>query len=230
MRCPGIKPRPRYENLTDQCFDDWTVLGRQPNRRPCRSWKCRCLCGRIGIVSTNNLIKGRSKRCKTCSNRRKALQQRTPKYTHPDEYNIWQHLKRRCLNPKDKNFRHYGARGITVCERWRHSFENFLADMGPRPSPQHSIDRIDNNGDYEPGNCRWATKKEQSRNTRSNRLFTHEGETMCLAEWARLSGVERSCLAYRVRHWTFAEAISLRPWGTYKRVAVSHALNTNGSM
>lgn len=97
-------------------------------------------------------------------------------------------MTQRCTNPKTREYGHYGGRGITIDETFK-SFEGFYAYMGPKPSPSHSIDRINNNGNYEPGNVRWATKKEQGRNTRVNRLITHNGETKCVAEWAEIVGV-----------------------------------------
>lgn len=96
------------------------------------------------------------------------------------EYTVWLTMRKRCNDPKHDSYRSYGGRGISVCKEWA-NFANFYADMGPRPTPQHSIDRVDNNGNYEPSNCRWATLKEQHRNRRDNRMITHEGITaMCL--------------------------------------------------
>jgi hypothetical protein len=112
------------------------------------------------------------------------------------------------LNPKDKNYKHYGGRGITICERWN-SFVLFLADMGERPSG-HTIDRIDNDGNYEPGNCRWATMAEQLRNTRRTVHLTHDGRTMCLEDWSRETGIHRGTIYSRLQlGFTVAEALTL---------------------
>ncbi len=103
------------------------------------------------------------------------------------EYRAWAQLRNRCTNPNHEAYKHYGARGITVCERWA-SYENFLADMGRRPSEFHSIDRRDNSKGYSPDNCRWATYEEQNNNTRFNRQITIRGVTKTLADWLRFTG------------------------------------------
>lgn len=104
------------------------------------------------------------------------------------EYRTWNAMLQRCQNPKNTAFNRYGGRGIIVCDRWQ-LFENFYADMGPRPSPKHSIDRINNDGDYEPDNCRWATPHEQARNKRGNYLVEWRGEIKCLTEWSEVVGL-----------------------------------------
>ena len=115
------------------------------------------------------------------------------------EYSTWNAMMARCFNPSLKFFERYGGRGITVCDRWM-QFENFLADMGPRPSALHSIDRYpDKNGNYEPGNCRWATRKEQARNTRQTVMLTIDGVTQCMTDWANVSGVGVSTISFRLK-------------------------------
>jgi len=113
----------------------------------------------------------------------------------------------RCTNPNFPGFYKHGGRGIRVCERW-HSFENFLADMGERPSGK-TLDRINNNGHYEPGNCRWATTAEQSVNTRQNHFLTFMGETMTLSQWTAKMGLRRGCIGERIaRGWSVARALT----------------------
>jgi hypothetical protein len=108
-------------------------------------------------------------------------------------------MRGRCSNKNNPMFMYYGERGIKVCERWDSSYENFLLDMGRAPSPKHSIDRINVNGDYEPGNCRWATDKEQSNNKRTSRILSYNGVKKTIAQWAELSGVSAGTIGYAAR-------------------------------
>lgn len=124
-------------------------------------------------------------------------------------YRAWCGMKTRCGNPNRQDYFTYGGRGITICDRWLHSFENFLADMGHKPTPKHSIDRIDPNGNYEPLNCRWATSKSQNRNTRSNKIVTINGESKCVAEWSEVEGAGTASNIYSrlALGWPHAEAV-----------------------
>lgn len=125
------------------------------------------------------------------------------------EYSIWSSMVQRCRNPKHKAYPSYGGRGIAVCARWAESFEAFLADVGARPSKRYTLDRRDNNRGYEPGNVRWATRKEQQRNRRNQRLLTFNGETRCLTEWAELRGMTAAVLATRLRlRWSVERALT----------------------
>lgn len=129
--------------------------------------------------------------------------------TATTEYCIWSGIVKRCTNPKTKIFPFYGGRGIKVCHRWM-KFENFYADMGPRPSKSHSIDRKHNDGDYEPSNCRWATRQEQMGNRRGNMYITMNGQTLCCAEWARRLGLQDQTIRRRVKLGQTGEQ-ALRP-------------------
>lgn len=122
--------------------------------------------------------------------------------TRSPEFRTWMGMKSRCLYPSFQNFHLYGGRGITVCDRWMHSFANFLADMGKKPTPLHSIDRIDPNGNYELGNCKWSTQIEQANNKRNSRPLTFKGVTKNLTSWAGELGLSMSTFAGRIeRGW-----------------------------
>lgn len=129
------------------------------------------------------------------------------------EYKAWQQIKVRCLNPKDRNFPNYGGRGITIAAEWISSFESFYEHVGARPSSSHSIDRIDNNGDYEPGNVRWATVVEQGRNRRTCRAITFQGRTQLFQEWADEMGLHKATLETRLDRfgWSLERALLTPP-------------------
>lgn len=125
------------------------------------------------------------------------------------EYWVWANLNQRCRDQKQKSYKNYGGRGISVCERWKTSFEAFFADMGPRPSALHSIERKNNEGPYSPENCVWAIKITQQRNTRTNVFISYRGVTKCIAEWAPIVGLKQTTLAARLRHgWSTEKAMT----------------------
>lgn len=124
------------------------------------------------------------------------------------ENHTWQQMRRRCQNPTHPRYADYGGRGIGVCERWA-SFENFLADMGRRPSPTHTLDRINNDGNYEPSNCRWATKREQTLNSRHARMIEFNGRTQCMTDWAAEIGLKTTTLWQRLNlGWPVERALT----------------------
>jgi hypothetical protein len=130
--------------------------------------------------------------------------------TKSKEYKAWSELRARTTNPNNRGYKDYGGRGIKVCDRWNESFNAFFEDVGPAPSPEHSIDRINNDGDYEPGNCRWADKSTQSQNTRRKLVLTHGGITRTAKEWADVLGIPVGVIRarVRVRGWSDSDALT----------------------
>jgi hypothetical protein len=125
------------------------------------------------------------------------------------EYNVWHNMKKRCTKPKYQAYKDYGGRGISVCDRWLNSFANFFEDMGERPTNKHSLDRENNDGNYEPSNCRWATKEEQNSNKRTIRLITHNGVTKTASDWAIEMGFKDGTGLYnRIKRMGLAKAMA----------------------
>lgn len=192
-----------FIDITGQRFSRWTALYViEPRSVPIR-WFCRCDCGSEKTVNGSSLRRGLSKSCGCWRKEYGVIAGKsTVKHgmTRSPTHQCWAAMKFRCSTRRNRSHRDwesYAGRGIAICERWQ-TFENFLADMGERPSPAHSIDRIDVNGNYEPGNCRWATMREQSNNKRNSDWLTVGVHTLTLSEWARKTGIGRSTLRKRL--------------------------------
>lgn len=179
---------------------------------------CKCDCGKEVMARPRVLVMGEYKSCgcwarEMASKRLTAQMIKHGEAKKTAEYSAWSGMLARCYNKKDKNYAGYGGRGIEVCERWRSDYSNFLADVGRRPGREYSIDRHPNpDGNYEPGNVRWATPREQSRNRRSNLLFTISGETKCLEEWCELHRMNSCLVSGRLRRgWSIEKALTTVP-------------------
>lgn len=171
-------------------------IGLDKNNHPI--WKFQCSCGVEKSILLYNVIRGLTNSC-GCFRRENTTRLKTihgKRYT--PEHGIWCGIKRRCLNERDVQFANYGGRGISMYPDWIVSFESFFQYVGPRPSKNHSIDRIDNNGNYEPGNVRWATPIEQANNTRFNRLITVKGITKTIAQWESEMGCRKEMIRQRI--------------------------------
>ena len=196
-------------------FGRLEVIGKGEPRQTKEGWNLgtslvRCECGTEKTIANSKLKNGNTKSCK-CLNRElstgRAQLRTTHKMSMSHEYSVWSSMKQRCSNEACDGYSSYGGRGITVCWRWFDSFENFIEDMGPRPSASHSIDRVDNNAGYSKENCRWASRSEQGCNTRSNRKFTFYSKTLTITEWSRITQVPRASIFNRLRRgWPEKEA------------------------
>ena len=201
----------RIKDMTGQRFGRLIVLGYTGNTRDNRiaSWLCRCDCGQSITVAGESLRRGHTRSCGCIRNHPKAKEHHGK--VHDPEYSVWTHMIQRCTNPARASYRLYGGRGIKVCRRWRESFTAFLEDVGRRPGADYTLDRINNDGDYEPGNCRWTTGDVQANNTRSNRYITWEGESLTVRQWAKRLGMPPETLYARLnKGWPPARILSTK--------------------
>lgn len=190
-------------------FGSLTVVERKPREsvtgRYVSAWSCVCSCGNYHYADQSNLVAANVTRCPDCN--AKAISERKKKHgmtgwkdrKTSKIYYTWQAMKRRCYYEKEARYADYGGRGIKVCEKWIDSFEQFMADVGLPPTPDHTIERINNDGNYEPQNVRWATKIEQGNNKRNNHMMTKDGRTQTMSEWCRELGLSYSVVKMRLR-------------------------------
>lgn len=189
----------KLNDLTGKRFGRWTVIKRSENKARTR-WLCRCDCGTLKSVQGSGLVTGASTSC-GCFRNEQGYPERTKSVTKhgltdSPTWNSWRAMIKRCTQESSINFHKYGGRGISICSEWM-AFENFLKDMGRRPAGM-SLDRIDVNGNYEPNNCRWATAKQQNRNTTCNRMLNYKGKDYCLAELAETLGISTQTISRRI--------------------------------
>ena|SRR3990167_4424025 len=196
----------KFTDITGQRFGRLITIRRDKNN----SWDaiqylCRCDCGNELIVLAGHLKTGNTKSC-GCLKRDVIRRPKTHGQSRSPLHRIWLTMRQRCQNPRNKKYTQYGGRGIRICKRWE-KFQNFLEDMGKRPFGK-MIERVDNNGNYDPGNCRWATAKEQANNTRRNRWISYGGMTLTLTDWAAHIGITPGSLHERLQKLPISEALT----------------------
>lgn len=201
---------PKFNDLTGMQFGRLSVIERAENRGKSVMWRCSCQCGAEVVTKAYSLTSGATRSC-GCYNRERSSQHHTKHGESQTRLNReWRKIKYRCSNPNDDRWEDYGGRGITVCKEWTDSYEAFrdwAIANGYRDDL--TIDRIDVNGNYEPGNCRWITNQKQQNNRRDNHYITYKGETHTITEWARIYGVGENCLVHRIRRgWDVERAFT----------------------
>lgn len=176
------------KDITGQRFNRLLVLKRVENIRTSAAWLCKCDCGNEIVTTGVQLRSGHTKSCNCLQKETIGNKRRKHGRSGTRLYKVWKGMRERCNNPNNISYKNYGGRGIVVCERWQNSFDNFLEDMGERPATidsKFTIDRIDVNGNYEPGNCEWKTYIEQGKNTRRNVWIEYNGEKKIISEWGK---------------------------------------------
>lgn len=201
---------PKTQDITGQKYHNLTAVRRVENINGRVSWEFRCDCGNIVILNKDRVVRGNDHSC-GCKKRRQCGELcHTHGMTDTPLYYIWKGMKQRCYNPKVSNYHNYGGRGISVCDEWLDDFQAFYDwAILHGYEPGLSIDRIDNNGDYSPSNCQWATRTEQSNNTRTNKQLTYDGKTQSISQWARELNIGDGTLRTRLNlGWDVEKALT----------------------
>lgn len=202
----------RFVDLTGQRFGRLVALQTEGKYAAGFKWRLRCDCGVEIVAIGSNVRAGRTRSCGCLRDEAIVSANTTHGKRYTPEFKVWAGMHNRCRNPNDVAFTRYGGRGIRVCERWR-DFESFYADMGARPSHKHSLDRINNDGNYAPDNCRWATASQQRRNQRGTIYLEFNGRRLAMADVAELLGVTYSTMENRLRRGDTGERL-FRPTRT----------------
>lgn len=204
----------KFSNLSGKIFGRWTVTSPVKNKHGRFSWKCMCKCGNKGRVDGVMLRAGKSKSCGCYRNdvvaKRSFVHGHSINRTASREYQTWSKMISRCENQNDIEYKNYGGRGISVCKRWRKSFLSFFKSMGKKPKGL-TIERVDNDGNYKPSNCIWATQAVQTSNTRRNRFLTKDGITLTVMQWSKKLNVNSQMLYQRLfRKWPTKRVLCVR--------------------
>lgn len=199
------------KDLTGKQFGRWKVVKfSHTNTHRAACWECKCSCGNSKVVNSGCLIEGTSKSCGCLKIDKAKEQNKTHDLSGSPEYRIWAGIKGRCNNPNNYSAKDYGLRGIELCDKWN-DFTNFYQDMGKRPSKSHTIERVDNDGNYELSNCVWATRLEQANNRRNNVFLTHNNKKQTISQWGRELGLPRQTISYRLkRGWSVKAVLTNR--------------------
>lgn len=215
------------ENLLGETFGRLTVIAPADKKiLPCGNkvtmWLCKCACGTIKAIPAQNLKKGKTKSCgclnSELSRSRRLIHSGTINRTRERLYDIWRAMKERCYNPQNISYPNYGGRGIQVCNCWKSDFSEFKKwALENGYSDKMSIDRVDTNGNYEPSNCRWATRKQQNNNTRHNTMIYAFGKTLTLSQWSDETGISAGVISARIKRlkWNVEDALT-RPIRKHK--------------
>lgn len=228
---------PKFRDLSNQRFGKLlavSLAGKNPQGKAL--WLCQCDCGNQKIIRQTSLTSGDTTSCGCHRIAISKINIKGAAYKHGQsqrrgefakEYSAWAHMIQRCYDKNSKDYKSYGAQGISVCNRWRFGednksgFECFLEDVGPSTTKDHSLDRFPNiSGNYEPENCQWSTRKEQAQHTKRNMWITYQGKTLLSNDWARLSGIDPHTIRMRInRGWSAEEALTIpiRPYTTSKK-------------